>query len=101
MSCKVIPQHPRNFFPWSQYMPTTLFSCSIELIYEVTRIFASPSISIKHRGDVDPILVSSIFKVILRINTSLWLCVSDSDKRRAVLLDSTHILNERHTALSY
>jgi hypothetical protein len=60
------------------------FSCSIEPIYEVTRIFASPSISIIHRGDVDPILVSSVFKVILRINTSLWLCVSDSDKWRAV-----------------
>jgi len=60
------------------------FSCYIKLIYEVTRLFASPSISIKNRGDVDPILVSSVFKVILRISTSLWLCVSDSDKRRAV-----------------
>jgi hypothetical protein len=67
--------HETSFRGLNVCLQLFFFFCFIELIYEVTRLFMSPSISIIHRGDVDPILVSSVFKVILRINTSLWLCV--------------------------
>jgi hypothetical protein len=41
------------------------FLALLRFIYEVTGISTSPSISVKHRCDVDPILASSVFKVVL------------------------------------